>query len=357
MSRMPKLFDRFLESRVITHASFWIAMVIILAYHGSLFGGDFTSNLINMLAILPIQMLAAYLMTYVQIPKLLFLGKWLLFLISMICIGYVLSAMARLSIIHIAEPFLGIEGLDESLWEILSDPIYLIRVYTATVYIPTALFYLIKMTKERFAKENQINELEKEKKTSELNFLKAQINPHFLFNTLNNIYALARNKSDETPEMILKLSEILDYTIYECKSNRVPVYREWELIENYAELQALRHHDQMTILLHQDIANRSLEVAPLILISLVENAFKHGLKGKREGATIDISLTMNNGILIFKVFNTRSELNNKTSNGIGMHNIQRQLELQYPDQYTMKVDEHTETYEVTLSIEINKSDE
>jgi len=255
-------------------------------------------------------------------------------------------------VIYIAEPLMGVDGIDESIWEVLTDPIYLIRVYVATAYIPAIFFFMIKMTKDSFTKENKLVELEKEKQSAELNFLKAQINPHFLFNTLNNIYALAKNKADETPEMILKLSEILDYTIYECKSDRVAISKEWELIENYADLQALRHHDQMTILLDQQIDNDDAQIAPLILMSFVENAFKHGLKGKREGATIDISLIEKDDQVVFKIYNTRTIHDTNNNGGIGIQNIKRQLELQYTNKYDMEVIEQDDSYTVTLSIDI-----
>ena len=196
-------------------------------------------------------------------------------------------------------------------------------------------------------------ELETERTLSELKALKSQINPHFLFNTLNNISSLAIKKSDDTPEMILKLSDILDYTIYECNVNRVPITKEWELIENYADLQALRHHDQMTIALNQNIDDAQTKVAPLILISLVENAFKYGLKGKRDGALIDISLNIEDGKLLFKTFNTKSAENIDRKKGIGLSNTKRQLALLYPDRYNIVIDEQETSYEVSLSIDLD----
>ena len=350
MLSISKIKNLLLKSRLLTHLLFWGAVVFLLAYHGSFFGGDFWENSLYMLSILPIQMIAAYLLVYLQIPFLLHRKGLIPFIATGIIIGYILAALARASVIYIGEPMMGIEGIDESIWEIITDPIYLIRVYLMSAYLPSFLFLLIKLAKESFAKENQFVALEKEKQTNELNFLKAQINPHFLFNTLNNIYALSKNQSKDTPEMILKLSEILDYTIYECKNDKVPIKREWELIENYADLQALRHHNQLTILLHQDIENEEGKIAPLILISLVENAFKHGLKDKRQGATINISLIEKSGKIIFDIYNTCSNQELESRKGIGLQNINRQLELQYPNQYAIEVDNQKNSYRVTLKI-------
>jgi len=289
------------QSRLLLHGLFWIGVVLLLTYTSSLFAGEIQRNLLYMLSILPVQMLAAYFLVYWQIPNWLNKGSWIKFLFGS---------------------------------------------------LPAVFFFLFKMTKENYAKENKLVALEKEKKTAELNFLKAQINPHFLFNTLNNIYALSKKKSEETPEMILKLSEILDYTIYECNVDRVPLSREWELIENYADLQALRHQDQMTIVMNQDIQNEKAYVAPLILISLVENAFKHGLKGRREGAIIDVSLLEKNGELIFKIYNTRNEKSSTNNRGIGLKNLKRQLELQYAKRYSLEVLEKDTSYLVTLKLNL-----
>jgi len=340
------------QSRLLLHGLFWIGVVLLLTYTSSLFAGEIQRNLLYMLSILPVQMLAAYFLVYWQIPNWLNKGSWIKFLFGSAAVAYLFGALARVFAIYIAEPLMGIDGIDESLWEILTDPIYLIRVYLPTAYLPAVFFFLFKMTKENYAKENKLVALEKEKKTAELNFLKAQINPHFLFNTLNNIYALSKKKSEETPEMILKLSEILDYTIYECNVDRVPLSREWELIENYADLQALRHQDQMTIVMNQDIQNEKAYVAPLILISLVENAFKHGLKGRREGAIIDVSLLEKNGELIFKIYNTRNEKSSTNNRGIGLKNLKRQLELQYAKRYSLEVVEKDTSYLVTLKLNL-----
>lgn len=350
MSTHQSLVQRISQSRLVIHLLFWVSSVLMMTYIGSLFSGELVQSFQYMLSLLPCQMLAAYLLVYYQIPQWLMKGSWLRFLLISGVVAYLIAALARLSNIYIAEPLMGIDGIDESVWEVLTDPIYLARVYVVSAYIPAGLFFLFKMTKERFAAENRMVALEKEKQTTELNFLKAQINPHFLFNTLNNIYALAKAKSDDTPEMILKLSEILDYTIYECQSDRVAIGREWTLIENYADLQALRHHDQMTIILNQEIEDEDVLIAPLILISLVENAFKHGLKGKREGATIDISLVQKGSQLDCKVYNTRTAPDANNKMGIGMQNIRRQLDLQYQDSYDMEIEEHEGSYKVILSI-------
>ena len=231
-------------------------------------------------------MAATYLMIYLQLEQWLYKRRWLLFLFTALPIAYILVVLARLTNIYIAEPLTGYDGTDESVWEVISDPIYLVRAYLTWVYMPAFLFFILKMIKDRFQQENRLNELEKEKSKAELNFLKAQMNPHFLFNTLNNIYALAKNQSPDTPEMILKLSELLDYTIYECNEPTVSIIKDWELIENYVDLQAVRNSNQLMIAIDQQIDDEQTPIAPLILISIVENAFKHSRQQGQESCLL-----------------------------------------------------------------------
>lgn len=355
MLTFPHLLDRFLKARTLNHISFWMAVVFVLAYHGSLFGGNLRDNLINMLALLPVQMMAAYALIYYQIPQWLNNSRYLTFILSLAILAYLLSALGRLSVIYIAEPLIGVETLDETIGEILSDPMFLIKVFTTSVYIPAALLYLLKMTKERFAQQNQLITLEKEKRTTELDFLKAQMNPHFLFNTLNNIYSLAKNKAEQTPEMILKLSEILDYTIYECNEPSVPVMKEWELIESYVDLETLRYSDELTILLDEQVQNKEARVAPLILISLVENAFKYSLKQVQGVPVIKVKLVEEAGQLRFEVYNSKvadlPEYQEK-KRGIGVQNVKRQLNLLYPDRHTLAINDIPDTYQVSLTIKL-----
>ncbi|MEL6254710.1 MAG: sensor histidine kinase [Bacteroidota bacterium] len=341
--------------RFVYHLGFWVLIILLLAYHGSLLGSSFKDNLINMLSLMPVQMLAAYSLIYFLIPRLLYNRRWLLFLLILAVIAYGLSALARLAVIHIAEPLINFESYDESIWEVVTDAGYLIKVYMVSVYLPAVLLFLLKIMKERFQQENKLISLEREKSMAELNFLKAQMNPHFLFNTLNNIYALAKSGSQQTADMVMKLSEILDYTIYECNQRRVPIIKEWELIESYADLQTLRYKDSLMILLDQEIDDTEVEIAPLLLISLVENAFKYVMTTKDSEPLIRINLKLTDKALYFEVFNTKSKvLSSRDSGGkgIGIKNLKRQLSLQYPDRHKMIIEDQKDSYRVELRIDL-----
>jgi len=297
-------------------------------------------------------MFVAYVLVYYQVPRLLLEGKWIVFFLHFTVVVYIASILARLSIIYIAEPIIWREGIDESIIEIISDPIYLIKVYTIMVCIPAFIMFLIKMTSERFKQEKQVQNLKTEKRNMELNFLKAQMNPHFLFNTLNNIYALAKTASKDTPDMILKLSSILDYTIYECQSKTVPVSKEWELIEAYADLQAMRSQEPIDLVLSKSIDNPDVLVAPLLMISLVENAFKFAMQSRHP--QVRINLNVSNEILKLEIFNSKPVRNNTlhrdNKKGIGINNVKSQLELLYGNRHDVDIIETGNTYFVKLNI-------
>lgn len=350
-----QLMNKLFINRKLNHVIFWVVVTLMATYYGSLFGGSFIENFINIAVLLPIQIIGAYLLVYIQIPQWFFKGHWLKFLVSFLGIAFILSVLARLFVLYVAEPLMGIDDVKESLWEVVVHPFYLVQVYLMTLYIPAFMLFLIKMTKERFAQQNRVEILKKEKKTAELNFLKAQMNPHFLFNTLNNIYSLSIQKSDHTSEMIMKLSEILDYTIYDCHDDRVAVAKEWELIQNYADLEVLRYAEVPDVQLYIEMQNEESTIAPLILLSIVENAFKHSLKGKKSNSAIKITLVEKGGVLDFKVFNTKSksaETSPGDKNGIGKTNVQRQLELQYPGRHTLSIAEEALSYTVHLTIQL-----
>lgn len=179
-------------------------------------------------------------------------------------------------------------------------------------------------------RENQ-QLLEKEKLETELNFLKAQINPHFLFNTLNNIYSLARKKSDETPELILKLSKLFRFVLYETQSKKITISQEVQFLNDYIELEKVRYKDRLSVLFEYQIDNENTLIAPLILIPIVENAFKHGGSEAISKGFIKIFLKLNNNKLFFDVKNSfEKETINENQSGIGLKNLKRQLELMYP---------------------------
>ncbi len=210
----------------------------------------------------------------------------------------------------------------------------------------------------RFIKSQiRIRQLELDNLESELNFLKAQINPHFLFNSLNNIYVQARKKRPEAAESILQLSDLLRYQLYDCSNESVPLTGEIEYLKNYLKLDKLRKSStdmNLTVEGNPD----GINIAPYIFIPFVENAVKHGTISEEEGfINIEIKVLDSNQ-LDFSVVNSKPKsMQDKKTGGIGLVNVKRRLQLLYPDRYELNISETEHQYEVNLRIDLNEQTE
>ncbi len=193
-------------------------------------------------------------------------------------------------------------------------------------------------------------ELIKEKSESELKVLKAQLNPHFLFNTLNNIYSLSIENSPKTPESIAKLSEMLDHVLYRSEGSIVPLSGEIDLIKNYIELEQLRYDERLKLELLIKV-DQEFRIPPLILLSLVENAFKHGAAKDSGSPEINIEISNTNSQLTFEISNTvTGELPDDIVESIGLSNIRKQLDLIYGEAYNFNISTEANKFIVLLNI-------
>jgi two-component system LytT family sensor kinase len=195
---------------------------------------------------------------------------------------------------------------------------------------------LLKFTTDWFVNERVQRNLESEKKDMELQFLKSQLNPHFLFNSLNNIYSLAYQKSEKTADAILKLSEMMRYMIYESNDSWVELSKEIEYVQSYVELQKLRFKDGAAVEININGEIDGQKIIPLILISFVENAFKHGVANDTKDP-IKINIIANKKILHFSVTNRKNTSNKDAMGGVGLNNVERRLQLLYPDRYKLNI--------------------
>ena len=348
--------DRILSNRWLTHVLFWSGLFLLFTVLATLNTGAARPHLITGLAMLPPQLAAAYALNYYQIPKLLYRKKYLLFSLSLLVSIYVFSALGRMSVVYVAEPFIRVDFEQETIQEILSDTAYLFSVYFTTTYIYAFVMMLIKAVKTRFEEKHKIEMLQKEKVTNELKFLKGQIQPHFLFNTLNNLYALTLSKSDLAPQVVLKLSELLDFILYQSNQSTIPISKEIELIQGFIDLETLRYGDKISIEFKHETQNNNTPISPLLLLPLVENAFKHGVSGSTKNAKIKIDLKVNPNELQFEIYNTKPKATvskNLKGSGIGTANFKRQLALNYPAKHTFEIEETSEDYLVKLSITLN----
>lgn len=192
-----------------------------------------------------------------------------------------------------------------------------------------------------------------EKQEAELNYLKSQTNPHFLFNTLNNIYSLARDKSDLTPESILRLSKILRFMLYETSGQYIAIEQELKIMEDYIALEKLRYDESLRVSFHRDLEDMKQAIPPLLLIPLVENAFKHGVSETRDQPFIDIHLSVSKRLLTFIVKNSMDAFTDeqRVKENIGLSNLRRQLELLYTE-YNLSVQQNGSVFSAVLKINL-----
>ncbi len=229
-------------------------------------------------------------------------------------------------------------------------------------FIPTFLMgllsTLLKITTDWFRNLREKQELITRNMQSELRFLRSQINPHFLFNTLNNLYALTIKKSDLAPEIVLKLSEMMRYMLYECNEKKVPLANEIAYIKNYLDLEKLRKHKNLHIQFQVEGSPEKKKITPLLFIPLIENAFKHGLSQHTKEGFIHILMRIEHDALSFRIENSKetspeTEQNRtkmKKSGGIGLKNVRRRLQLLYPGKHKLLIRNRPETFVVDLHL-------
>lgn len=214
------------------------------------------------------------------------------------------------------------------------------------------LILVAKLIAEKISSQRYIEQIEKEKADNELNFLRAQFNPHFLFNSINSIYAHIDKSNKPAREMLLVFSEMLRYQLYECNVEQIELDREINYIRNYISLQKGRIDERINVSFCAGEISGNIKVAPLIFITFIENAFKYvGFNECREN-TIDIKLSFADGNLQFKIFNTRDTFINHSekSSGLGIANVKRRLELLYPERHILKITEQENEYRVELTL-------
>lgn len=238
---------------------------------------------------------------------------------------------------------------------VLQDASHLFFIFLSLFFVGICSS-IYRIMNEWLIQQRDKKELEKQTLQSELNFLKSQINPHFLFNTLNSLYALTLKKSDLAPEIVLKLSEMMRYMLYECNEKTVFLTKEIQYIQNYLDLEKLRHGTKMEISFKVlgDVENK--KIAPLLLMPFIENAFKHGINSQVSHGFVTIELVVQGIDLYIRVENSKSpsvpRISEKKSGGIGLTNVKRRLNILYPDLFTLEINESPITYEIELNLSL-----
>lgn len=327
--------------------SFWFAILLGLTMGQYIFYKDnfwffFTNELINVLFYMAI----VYFNFSVLIPKYLSRNQYSAYTMMLVLVALVVTPI-KLAIFNIK--FMGMADQQEY---IRSHQIY----HYIISFVVGAASAGVRITGDWLTNQQDKKELEHRTIQSELNFLKSQINPHFLFNTLNSLYALTLRKSDNAPEIVLKLSEMMRYMLYECNEKRVPLSKEVNYLRNYLDLELLRHGNGIDVQFDINGEISDQQIAPLLFIPFLENCFKHGLKNRISKGFVKIRLDVTRQNVLWHIENSKPEAipmkDSRPSGGIGLVNVRRRLDILYAGHYTLSINDKPNTYEVDLQIDL-----
>lgn len=320
----------FTRQRWVIHIFYWLAIVVFYVVFFGRKNSNYMLTFFFVGLLMPVTIGATYLLNYFLVPRYLMRERYGIFALYFV---YTIVASIFFEMMISLITFLIMAGLSMKNMSTSSiDIFFLMTSLLMVVFLGMVIKMVLHWRKSR--EDYQL--LMKEKVETELRFLKTQLNPHFLFNTLNNLYFLTTEKSDKAPAAILALSEILDYVLHSGKTMLVPIEQEWKQVQNYIALELLRYEERVQITSHFSNAETNSTIPPMILITLVENAFKHGVMPSAGKSWIRIQVVCKDDVINISIGN--SWLNKKSGNGIGLQNMRSQLDLLFKDRYSLIVD-------------------
>jgi len=335
---------RLLKRRWLYHLLFWLGYFgLLLILYASLRDTLTPENCLMYLVLLVFQAFFAYVNIYLLIPRLLFARSYFYYGLALlldilacaVVVMLVEKASAHIDAVHFGKMQVGIRTIAVS----AVQEVYLMGMVTG-----------IKFLKDSFLNQQWMKEKEKHYLETELKFLRSQIHPHFFFNTLNNIYSLTLKKSDDAPGVILKLSDLMSYMLYESNVPLVPLVKEIDYLQNYLDVEKLRFGQRLSINFTWSGFAGDINIPPMILILFLENSFKHGVKNNISKIHIDISLWLDDQFLYFKVDNPMTHDEPSSGKGIGLANVRRRLDLLYGDRYSLDIRTENEIFSVLLKM-------
>jgi sensor histidine kinase YesM len=367
MQRYPFIFSAELKYRFWRHFLFWFAwwlfQVLIYGYMPVVTGVPLGEKILNSMVegtfyLLP-HMFMAYTLMYIVIPHFVVAGKYFYGAVAVIAITFLAAFFSSSISIYILNDLR--EHMFPNWGEILT------RWRTNSVWLSLlaglrggitigGMAAAIKLMKHWYLKEQRNLQLQKENSESELQLLKAQIHPHFLFNTLNNIYSHTQSTSPLASKLVMGLGDMLRYMLYECNQPMVPLEKELQLLDDYITLEKIRYGNSLDV--HVDIPKDTgnLLVAPLLLLPFVENCFKHGTSHMLEQPWVSLHLALENKVMKMKLLNGKvpGYRFQKAGNGIGITNVRRRLDIIYPGKYTLDIKDEEEVFIVNLKLTLEK---
>ncbi len=333
-------------NRIAQHVLFWVAQLV---FYGVIYGSyadNYSQTFYEESIYLPVKIVFTYLVLYFLLPAFLLPGKYLQFLVWFGVASFLGGLVQRYIAFNFDYPIYYPEAL--------RDPfMYFPKIskLIAAIYPPMFMAMAIKLLKFWYANREAQQILQQEKLEAELKFLKTQIHPHFLFNTLNNLYALTLKKSELAPTMVLKLSELINYMLYECRGEEVLLEKEIKFINNYVDIERLRYGDKLEVEIMVRGNAHGRTIAPLILLPFIENCFKHGASLELDQSWVKVDIEILPDRMLFKIENNKVASHGiQQSDGIGIANARRRLALIYPNRHELKILSGDETFLVILTI-------
>jgi two-component system LytT family sensor kinase len=345
---MSSLFN----NRILQHSVFWISQLVFYAVIYGSYADNYGQTFYEEALYLPVKIVFTYFVMYYLLPILL-AGKYVHFFSLFIAGSLVAGVAQRYIAFNFDYPIYYPEALRDSFFWFPK-----ISKMIAGIYPYTFFAVAIKLLKYWYENKQAQQILLQDKLQAELKFLKTQIHPHFLFNTLNNLYALTLKKSDLAPPMVLKLSELINYMLYECREDEVLLEKEIKFIQNYIDIEQLRYGDKLDLELNIRGNANGRRIAPLLLLPFTENCFKHGASLELDQSWVKLDIEVLPDRTIFKVENNKvAGISRSRIQGIGINNAKRRLDLMYPNEHELKIINGDETFLVILTINKTKTSE
>lgn len=335
---------------IVLHSLFWIVVWFFYRYFFSYNSDDRAYVVWFSSFLLPLTMAVTYVMVYVLIPRFLLKKEYKEFIKNSFYLLVVTTYIITLILYGFLYLYLDMKiSMMPPMSKNFTFILILVMLVVGAVSSLTILNQNFKTISRNKELQNKILAAQLELKDQELHYLKSQIHPHFLFNTLNTIYGMAIKQSEQTPELILRLSNLLDYILYQISKPRVALKEEILHIEEYLELERIRFKDTLLVSLNYGDIGGNIEIAPMLLIPFVENAFKHGsiIDGYLK---IDIDAKVEKDRLFFCISNTTLNFGNSSESGIGLDNTIKRLDLHYADNYELSREIENNIFEVKLVI-------
>lgn len=339
-------------TRVQRHVLFWFAYILFKTYlnvsdNVALPLSDYIRILLGQFAFLLVKIPVVYFCFHV-IDRYLEM-RWSLWKSVVILIGAIAAGSVGISLCNhlIVLPLILDVQSNASVFAIAS-----LLYHSFTLMFVAGVAVSIRLFRRQHQSSMREIVLQKEKTETELKYLKGQINPHFLFNTLNNIYSLAMKGSDQTSEAILRLSKMMRFVLYEAGNSHIMLKDELALIQDYIKLERLRYTNRLEIKYSENVDDPGQQIAPLLLIHFVENAFKHGVSETRSESFVHVDLQLAKKELNLRVVNSKGDATKANTVSIGMENITKQLNILYP-QHKLTIDDGDQKYSVELTILFN----